>query len=173
MKEKENKLETYLSYVVVSLSLIIGSFGCFWLYVRNYLKADDVVRTRIESLLDDMSVLPDKRTMYMFIMSSIGMLLLWVVGFIMYKIIFKIAKVTVTDVELLIAIGTAYTLSFLIGCFMVGKIELVFVVILTNLIEMCAVYIGLFDKIRKKVNLCVFVRSILLVLNVVIAVVSK
>ncbi len=172
-QQKEKTLETFLSYILVSISLIVGSFGCFWLYIRNYLKADVLIYKGIEELMDEMSVVPDKRSLYLFIVSSIVMLILWVIGFIMYKIIFKLAKLTVKDVELLIAIGTAYTLSFLVGSYIVGKIQLIPVISVTNLIEICVIYIGLFDKIKNKLSTCILIRGVILALNIAIAVVGK
>ena len=91
----------------------------------------------------------------------------------MYKVIFNIAKVVVKDIELIIAIGSAYTLSFLAGYYFIDRIDALLVVVIVNVVEICVVYMGLFDKIKKRIGICILLRSIVMVLDVVIALSNK
>lgn len=172
-KYNENKLVTYISYIFVALSLIVGTFGCFWLYINKYLNSDDALKAKISNLMDEIHVFQDKRMIYMILMSCVVMLLLWVLGFVMYKVIFNIAKVVVKDIELIIAIGSAYTLSFLAGYYFIDRIDALLVVVIVNVVEICVVYMGLFDKIKKRIGICILLRSIVMVLDVVIALSNK
>jgi hypothetical protein len=172
-EKREKTIETFLICLIVSISLIVGSFGGFWLYIRNSLKVDELGLNRIEELMNEMSVLPEQRSLYLFIASSIIMLIFWVLGFIMYKIMVRLAKIEVKDVELLIAMGSAYTLSFLVGSYIVDKVPLIPVIIITSFIEICVVYIGLFDKIKNKLGTCILFRGAVAALYVALVIVSK
>lgn len=128
------------------------------------------LRSQITALLGEMYVSEDKHTEAMFIIGCVYMAVLWIVGFIIYKLVFKIAGAKVKETELLIALGSGYILSFLAGYYLTGKVGEVWLTLLVNAIEMGVVYIGLFDKIKERIGVCILVRSIIMILNLAVAI---
>lgn len=165
-RSNEGKLEAYVINLTIALSLIIGSVGSFWMYTNKYIKSNKEVLDEINRLLSDIHVVQDKLSLVLFLVSTLGVLTLWVIGFVLYKVIFKVAKVNVNDIELLIALGSGYIISFLFGYFFVEQIHPTILTMGLNIIEMLVVLYGLFDKIKTGIVRCTLIRTVILIINV-------
>lgn len=169
VQQSQRGIEKYLVYITVGISMLVGSFGAFFMYINKNIKSKSELRSQINELLSEMYISEDKHMVAMVIICCMYMTLLWILGFIIYKIVFKIAGVKVKDTELLIALGSGYILSFLTGYYLTGRVNDILLTLIVNTIEMSVVYIGLFDKIKEKIGICILIRGIVLVLNVALA----
>ena len=168
------RFEKVLLQVFIAVALILSSYGCFLSYLYKYLAISEETRSKIYQLLSDMSIYQDKYLRIIFIIGCITMTIMWFLGFVMYKFIFKITKVkNVLESELLIALGSAYTISFLLASLLVGRIGFSTIIVITNIIESAVVFFGISEKINKKMCWCILCRTIVLGLNVMVQLINN
>ena len=104
---------------------------------------------------------------------SVSLLLLIIIGFIIYKIIFKVCKCKIEEKKLLISVLTGEAFSFLIGYFIMGIIPMLLVTIICNVAEAFMVFLMNSKDIKGKLLKPVIVRGVLIIVNVLATIIIK
>ena len=154
----------------IILSFVIGSMVAFGFYLERYLNYNTELMQQIKNLLKDAGVLENRYIVFFGILLVLCTLVFWVLEFILYKIVFRCAKVKVEDVHMLMGIGAGMILSFLTGYVLVGHLHIVLLTLISNLVEILVIFFSLYDKIRGRIKMCGVVRGAFLVINLLISV---
>lgn len=162
-------MKNILFKIFIGLSVFIGTVVTFVLYLNRRLIISEELNNKIIMLMEEISVESDKQWLFLVVLSIIYCLIFFILGFVVYKIIFKLSGIKVPDGRLILTIGTAYMISYLVGYFVAGSINDILLTLLTNLVEVCIVFAVLFDYIQKKLLRCGLLRGLLLLGNIAIA----
>lgn len=152
-------LEFLFSFVLMCVS--------YYLYMTRYINYNNELKKQITTLLTDINI--DSSVEVMYILYAICMLILLFVGFVIYKIIFKIISCKIGEMRLILSIMTAYAVSFIIGYVLVTNISFILTTLICNAIEMFIVFAMNYDVIKQKIVPAFIIRSILIIINIMMS----
>lgn len=157
---KENKT----NLLAITISFAATCFT-FFLYFRKFLKENKQVSNQINQLTKDLNIVDGRAPFFLYIVYFICLVFFLMLGFLIYKIIFKIVKVKINDVKLLLAVETAYAVTFLIGYIAIGHMPYIITILLCNLIEMAMVLFMCIDEVLPKLLKVILCRSFLVIIS--------
>ena len=158
MKEKKTDL------LAIAISFVAACFT-FFLYLSKYLSKNEQILNRIYERSGQLNIVAGRSGYFLYILYFVGLIFFLMLGFFIYKIIFKLVKVNINNAKLLLTVETAYAVTFLIGYIAIGFIPFVAIIILCNLIEMSMVVYMCMDEVRPQLFKVILCRSILIVLS--------
>ena len=148
--------------IVTSIVMTLVSYSR---YVKKYLNVNEKINNQIFGLIDKMYVSSGKEKEILLVFTVISGLIMILLGFVVYKVIFKITENRISDFEIFIAISVAYVLSFFVSAFLLGRINNVVVMLISNIVEMAIVFGLLSGKMKSKQFLCIVLRCIVMATN--------
>ena len=153
-------------YMGIILSIFVGSMVAIGLYLERYLNCYTEQMQQITDGLRAAAGFENRQGIFLGILLLLCTLIFWIAGFIEYKIVFLCARVKVNGLCLLIALGAGLTLSYLVSYFLIGKVSIVPVTLLSNLVEITVIFASLWDEIKERMRTCMIVRGIFLVISI-------
>lgn len=160
-------MEEKKAHWFIAISCFFSSAAAFSLYLQKYLNIKNEVRNQIESMLQEIGVIEENYIVIMSVILVVGTLLFLCMEFVVYKIMFQCTKVHIEDLRLVSAIGCGLTLSFLTAYVLTGRASDILVTFLSNMIEIVVIFGGLYDQMKRKIFLCMGIRGVLLLVNMV------
>ena len=118
LRNKEIIMKQIFLKLFVAISVFLGTLASFWMYFDRYLKIRPAKNSTINSLLNEIATAVENQSSLLFLLAAIYCAMFWLLGFIIYKIIFGITRVRVPEAKLLLALGTSYIISYLTGYFL-------------------------------------------------------
>lgn len=161
-KEISNKSSSLSIEFLISFAVMCVSY---FLYMTSYMDYNTEIMKQITSLLNDMNM--DSSMKILYVLYAVCMLILFFVGFVIYKVLFKLISCKVEEKKLLLSIMSAYAVSFIVGWLLIGNIPFIITTIICSVIEMFIVFAMNYDDIKKKIVPAFIIRSILIIINVI------
>lgn len=151
-----------ISAVLLTLCAVVGTF---LLYVTEYVKYNAELQSSIQELITEVDIVTSRSAVFLYIIYAVIALVLFIVGFIIYKFICKLCGCKIPDSKLLLSVGIGYAASFLTGSFLLNLVPFLTVLLIGNVLEMLLVICLCFSELQKKVIPFVLMRAVLVVLN--------
>lgn len=163
-----NTKDKGLELAVFFITLVAGCVA-YIMYMMRYMQVKTNVYQQIIELLNKSDIIEQKMQIVMYIMYAIVYILTLIVGFVIYKVIFRVTDCRISDIKLMVAIGTAYAVCFLISYFVISSFMYSSVIVISNIVENVIVLFMCYDDIRKKIVPIIFIKIIIVLLNVSIS----
>lgn len=162
------KIKNKLGNVGIVFSIVMGYLVAFYMYFNRYLEKNTEVNKQIKGLLSDMSIVPEKETAFLLLLAGVCSLVIYIVAVVIYKFIFRIAKVEVPEKKMLFAVALAYMFDFFACYFALGYFtNMLLIVLMGNILEIAIVFILSFEKVQISMFKAVVIRTLLLAGNCV------
>ncbi|MEE3392425.1 MAG: hypothetical protein VZR00_02905 [Lachnospiraceae bacterium] len=164
MEINNSKSSSGIGAILLSFVAVIGTFI---LYISEYIKYDSDFQKKIESLADVTGIKNGLFSVFLYIMFALTGLILFFVGFFIYKIICKICSCKIPDGKILLSVGVGYAASFLTSSFLLGHIPFLVIMLIGNLIEVMFVIVLCFSDLKKKAVPFFLLRAVFTGLNLI------
>ncbi|MCI5996392.1 MAG: hypothetical protein MRZ45_10700 [Blautia sp.] len=158
--------EKFAGFLGVFLSFA-GSVTAFLIFLERYFQVETETKSMILTRIAESGAKQEELLTLLVLPAAAVMVFFWITGILIYKLIFFIARVSVTDISLRLALGSGYIVAFLLGTLLIERVPFLIVVVVTNLVEAAIIYFALYDQIREKIGVCLPFSCILLLVNVI------
>lgn len=141
--------------------------GTFLLYASEYAKHNSALQNTVNELLQQADIVSSRSGAFLYIMYIVLALVLFIIGFIIYKIICKICSCKIPDGKLLLSVGIGYAASFLAGSFLLSVLPFPAVLLIGNALEAVLVICLCFEHLKAKAIPFALLRAVLAGLNLI------